>query len=298
MFMLSIKSNVTVGLAQMAPYIGRVNDNLAKHMEYIAESHRAGVDLLLFPELSLTGYNLQDLVYEVSLKTALDGDVFKTLFDASRQYDMDLQVGFVDTDSRARSFIGTAYISGGKVLHVHHKVYLCTYTLFDEGRYFAPGDSIRAFDTRFGRAGMLICEDFWHASPPYVLWLDRADLLLMQSASPGRGIGTEDRLDSAGWVRHVNQSYGSLFTNYVIHCNRVGFEDGINFWGGSTIVNPEGDIIAEGPQHEEALIIQTIDMNQLRRTRSRLPLLRDERVGLTSSELLRIVDNNATLANA
>src|SRR5260370_37756815 len=101
---------------------------------------------------------------------------------------MDLMVGFVDTDQRARYFIAAAYLSGGEVLHVHHKVYLPTYTMFDEGRYFAWGDSVRAFDTRFGRVGMLILEDFLHASPPYLLRLERADLLVVHSASPWPGI--------------------------------------------------------------------------------------------------------------
>ncbi len=281
--------NVTVGLAQIQPKIGDVCANLKKHLEQIAAAKAHGVDLLLFPELSLTGYNLQDLVYEVASQPTADDPAFRDLLQASADYQMDLMVGFVDTDNRARYFIAAAYLSGGQVLHVHHKVYLPTYTMFDEGRYFAWGDSVQAFDTRFGRVGMLICEDFWHASPPYLLWLDRADLLLFHSASPGRGLDASDRLSSARWVQLVNQAYGSLFTNYIIHCNRVGFEDGLNFWGGSTIVDPDGEFCITGPMHEEALLIQTIDLNQLRRTRARLPLLRDERTGLLSRELQRII---------
>ncbi|MEP7285176.1 MAG: nitrilase-related carbon-nitrogen hydrolase [Chloroflexota bacterium] len=286
---MSATTNIKVGLAQMQPKIGDVKANLDTHLEYIVAAKNEGVDLLLFPELSLTGYNVQDLVYEIAMQPTEDNPIFQPLLQASADYNMDIMVGFVDTDNRARYFIGAAYLSGGKVLHVHHKVYLCTYTMFDEGRYFALGDSVRAFDTRFGRLGMLICEDFWHASPPYLLWLDRADLLLFHSASPGRGIDASDRLSSAHWVQLVNQAYGSMFTNYVIHCNRVGFEDGLNFWGGSTIIDPDGDIIAEGPMHEEALIIQNIDLNQLRRTRTRLPLLRDERPSLIAGELARIM---------
>ncbi len=166
--------NVTVGLAQIQPKIGDVCANLKKHLEQIAAAKAHGVDLLLFPELSLTGYNLQDLVYEVASQPTADDPAFRDLLQASADYQMDLMVGFVDTDNRARYFIAAAYLSGGQVLHVHHKVYLPTYTMFDEGRYFAWGDSVQAFDTRFGRVGMLICEDFWHASPPYLLWLDRA----------------------------------------------------------------------------------------------------------------------------
>ncbi len=281
--------NVTVGLAQMSPKIGDVACNLDTHLEYIRQAKQAGVDLLLFPELSLTGYNLEDLVYEVAIPAHSDNPTLQALLSASATNQMDLMVGFVDIDARSRYYIAAAYISDGKILHVHHKVYLPTYTMFDEGRYFAWGDSVKAFDTRFGRLGMLICEDFWHASPPYLLWLDRADLLLFHSASPGRGLDSSDRLSSARWVQLVNQAYGSLFTNFIIHCNRVGFEDGLNFWGGSTIVDPDGEVMIGGPMHEEALIVQGIDVNHLRRARSRLPLLRDERTGLLASELQRIL---------
>ncbi|PJF30832.1 MAG: hypothetical protein CUN51_06505 [Candidatus Thermofonsia Clade 1 bacterium] len=284
--------HLTVGLAQIYPKIGDVAANLQKHLEQIAAAKAHGAQLLLFPELSLTGYNLQDLVYEVAMQPTADNPIFRQLLEASGDYDMDLMVGFVDTDRRARYFIGAAYLSGGKVVHVHHKVYLPTYTMFDEGRYFAWGDSVRAFDTRFGRFGMLICEDFWHASPPYLLWIDRADVFLFHSASPGRGLDASDRLGSARWVQLVNQAYGSLFTSYVLHCNRVGYEDGLNFWGGSTIIDPDGEIACAAPMHEPALCIHTIDLNQIRRTRTRLPLLRDERTALTARELARILNES------
>jgi len=176
-------------------------------------------------------------------------------------------------------------------LHVHHKVYLPTYGLFDEGRFFAWGDSIRAFDTRFGRVGLLICEDFWHASPPYLLWLDGADILLLTSASPGRGLTDQSKLESARWVEHINRAYASLFTNFVAHSNRVGFEDGLLFWGGATIFDPDGQLIAQGPYFEEALTLAEIDLNQLHRTRSRLPLLRDERTALVQREMNRMTAN-------
>ncbi|HRE47851.1 MAG TPA: nitrilase-related carbon-nitrogen hydrolase [Aggregatilineales bacterium] len=281
--------NITVGLAQIAPKIGDVAHNLNVHLEYMEAAKAHGVDLLLFPELSLTGYNLQDLVYEVALTPTAENPTFRRLLDASAKMNMDIMVGFVDMDVRSRYFIAAAYLSGGKVVHVHHKVYLPTYTMFDEGRYFAWGDTVRAFDTRFGRLGMLICEDFWHASPPYLLWLDRADVLLFHSASPGRGLSMADRLSSARWVKLVNMAYGSLFTDYIFHCNRVGYEDGLNFWGGSTVIDPDGEVILEAPLHEPALLIQTVDLNELRRVRTRLPLLRDERTGLLMGELNRIL---------
>lgn len=280
---------LTLGLAQTNPRLGSVQANLHHHLELIEQAAGQGVDLLLFPELSLTGYNLQDLVYEVAARPEASDPVFGPLLAASQEQRIDLTVGFVEEDHRHRFFISQAYLSGGAVTHVHRKVYLPTYGMFDEGRYFAWGDGVQAFDTRFGRVGMLICEDFWHASPPYLLWLDGADVLLLHSASPGRGLDQGESLSSTRWVERINQAYASLFTSYVVHVNRTGFEDGLNFWGGSSVADPNGEFVLNGPYFEDALLVHELDLNQLHRTRSRLPLLRDERTGLLSRELGRIL---------
>jgi predicted amidohydrolase len=280
---------LTLALAQINTRLGNVEANLEKHLALAQEARASGADLLVFPELSLTGYVLQDLATTVALSPSAHDPIFRRLLEASQ--DLDLVVGFVDEDSRHRFFISSAYLAMGEVVHVHHKVYLPTYGLFDEGRFFALGDRVRAFDTRFGRLGMLICEDFWHASPPYLLWLDGADLLLFASASPGRGLRDEPQLESARWVEHINRAYASLFTCFVAHANRVGYEDGLNFWGGSTVFDPNGELIANGPYHQEALTLAEVDLNQLHRTRARLPLLRDERTALVMREMQRILSD-------
>src|SRR5690554_4918695 len=194
--------NLKVGLAQINPRLGDVEANLKIHLETIEEAADQGVELLVFPELSLTGYRLRDLAFEVALQPSYKDQTFARLLDASR--DMDIVVGFVETDRRQKYYISAAYLSRGELLHVHRKVYLPTYGMFDEGRYLAWGDAVRAFDTRFGRMGILICEDFWHVSPPYLLWLDGADILLLTSSSPGRGVATEQKIGSARWVEHIN----------------------------------------------------------------------------------------------
>ena len=277
---------LNLALVQMNTVLGDPQANLEAHMQWIEKAKAQGAELVVFPELSLTGYVLQDLVPTVAMRPTDDDPTFRTLLAASR--DVDLVVGFVHGDIRNRFYNATAYLSGGRVLHVHHKVYLPTYGLFDEGRFFAPGQRVRAFETRFGRAGLLICEDFWHASPPYLLWMDGADLFLFVSASPGRGLTAAPQLETARWVEHINQAYASLFTAFVANTNRVGFEDGLNFWGGAMAYDPEGHELARGPYHEEALIVATLDLNQLHRTRARLPLLRDERPALMLSELQRL----------
>ncbi len=278
---------INIGLAQIYPKLGDVEHNLGVHLDKIRQARAEGVDLLVFPELSLTGYQVQDLVPEVALRADGDDPVFAELLNASG--DIDIVVGFVHEDKRNRFYIANAYLSGGELVHLHHKLYLPTYAMFDESRYFAQGNSARAFDTRFGRAGMLICEDFWHVSPPYLLWLDGADIMILNSASPSRGLNESDRLMGTRWVEHVNQAYGGMFTAYILHCNRVGYEDGKNFWGGSSVVDPDGEFMTRGLYFDEALITQEIDLNQLHRTRARLPLLRDERPGLVRRELGRIL---------
>jgi predicted amidohydrolase len=283
---------LTLGMAQINTVLGKPEANLEKHLEIAHQAAASGVDLLIFPELSLTGYVLQDLTPAVAHRPLPDDPLFRPLLEASQK--MDLLVGFVEEDTRNRFFIAAAYLSGGEVRHVHRKVYLPTYGLFDEGRFFAWGDAIQAFETRFGRAGVLICEDFWHASPPYLLWLDGADLFLFTSASPGRGLNKAPILESARWVEHINRAYASLFTAFVAHTNRVGYEDGLNFWGGSTVFDPNGDLIVQAPYFEEGLTLAELDLNQLHRTRARLPLLRDERTALVQRELNRILTSRTS----
>jgi predicted amidohydrolase len=279
--------SLSVGLAQIYPKLGDVRANCELHLQFVERAAAQGLDLLVFPELSLTGYTLQDLVREVAMRPTAEHPAFAAMLEASRR--LDLVVGFAEIDERSRFFTSAAYLSQGRLVHLHRKVYLPTYALFDEGRYFDLGESVRAFDTRFGRFGILICEDFWHASPPYLSWLDGADMLILTSASPGRGLGYEGKLSSSRFVETVNQAYAALFGTYVIHVNRCGFEDGLNFWGGSTVFSPEGDLIAQAPYFEESLLVTQIDLSQIRRTRTRLPLLRDERPEITQRELQRIL---------
>lgn len=282
-------TGLRVALAQIETRLGDVPANLERHLEWVEKARREGAELLLFPELSLTGYVLQDLSVPVALRPDEDEPVFRALRRASRE--IDLVAGFVERDARQRVFIAAAYLSRGEIVHVHRKVYLPTYGLFDEGRFFAWGDDVRAFDTRFGRFGILICEDFWHVSPPYLLWLDGAEVMLLISASPGRGISEGEKLESAHWVERINQAYASLFTTFVVHTNRTGFEDGLAFWGGATAFDPRGNLLARGPYHEEALTVVDLDLAELRRTRARLPLLRDERTAMVERHLARILSH-------
>lgn len=275
-----------VGLAQVRPRLGDLDANFAIHERIITDARDAGADICVFPELALTGYFLRDLVSEVAMRA--DDERMRALSALAGQ--TDLVLSFAEEDERGRFFIAAAYWSGGALVHVHRKVYLPTYGFFDDGRFFGRGDTIRAFDTRFGRLGVLICEDFWHISSPYLLWMDGADLLLFCNNHPGRG--TDSRTGDIASIEYVSalcRSYAGSMTVPIVQCNRVGFEDGINFWGGSFVVDAGGTEIARAPAMEEHLLIAEIDRSETRRRRISFPALRDERPDVVHRELSRIL---------
>jgi predicted amidohydrolase len=176
----------TAVLSQIKPKLGCVAENLALIEEQISLATSAKTDLIVFPELALTGYFLKDLVPEVALR--LDSPEIQKLVQLSRN--ISIAVGFVEVTVDYRFFNTALYLEDGHIRHRHRKVYLPTYGLFDEQRYLAHGERFRAFDTRLGRMGLLICEDMWHMSSSYILAMDGATTLICLSSSPGRGMRT------------------------------------------------------------------------------------------------------------
>jgi len=275
---------LSVALAQIDPALGDRGRNLERHREWVKRAAGAGARLLVFPELSLTGYFLKDLVPESAIQ--LDSKEMRDL--AALSTELDVVLGTVIESPDHRYFNASLYFSQGELVHVHRKVYLPTYGMFDEQRYFAPGDRFRSFATPFGRAGILVCEDIWHLPSAYILSLQGVDMIICPSSSPGRGITTDERLGTAESYRLVCRTYAQFLTTFFLYCNRVGFEDGANFWGGSMVIGPNGDIIAQHEDAEEALVLATIDLADVRRERLANPLLRDERIELTINELRRV----------
>jgi predicted amidohydrolase len=275
-----------IALAQFAPRLGDVDDNLKRTLELVGQAQDQQADLVVFPELALTGYYLKDLVTTVAARPSPEDPYLGPLFEASRR--LDVVIGFVEEGPRQQYYIAAAYLSDGRVVHLHRKVYLPTYRLFDDARFFTAGDSIRAFDTRLGRMGLMICEDAWHLSTAYVLWMDGADFLIDIAASPGYGILGEGALMSAATASAFLHTYAELTTDFVFYCNRVGVEDGVSFWGGSCVLAPGGQMIAAAPQFDEALTVTEVDIDALRRARLKLPTLRDEQRELVRHELGRV----------
>jgi predicted amidohydrolase len=296
-------SRVPVAIAQTNPLLGDLAKNLA-HCASLAERAAAGgARLLLFPELAATGYFLKDIVPDVALRP--DDPRLKDLLDLSKR--IAIVIGLVEGSPDFVYYNSALYLDGGSVLAAHRKVYLPTYGVFDEARYLAAGGAFRAFDAGLGRVAMLVCEDAWHLSAPYIVVQDGAQVLLVLSVSPVRGLvaevgpgaapaaaarapaSSEARPASAEAWEAMNRTYARLLGVYVLYANRVGFEDGVSFWGGSEIVAPDGSTVAKAPYFEEALVFGEVDLRAVRRARLATPLFRDERLGLTVRELGRIL---------
>lgn len=281
-----MSASVKIALAQSKPALGNVAANLAAHLAWVAEARQAGAQVIVFPELSLTGYYLQDLVHDVAMPATPEAPALAALLAASAE--IDIVCGFVERDARERLFIASAWLSAGRIVHVHRKVYPVTYGMFDDARFVGAGQQVRAFDTRLGRVGLFVCEDGWHLPVPYLLWQDGADLLFWVNASPGRGLDEPGRLGSQHWAETLVGAYAGLLTTPLVFVNRVGYEDGASFWGGSMLADANGAIVARAPTFDEALTFVQLDSAETRRARARLPLLRDERADLTLRELTRI----------
>jgi predicted amidohydrolase len=284
-----------IALAQLAPRLGALEENLDRHAGLIREAAAGGAGLVVFPELGLTGYLLQDLAGEVAMR--LDDPRLAAL--AAEAAGCSAVVSFVEESGDHRLFIAAALLEEGRVRHVHRKVHLPTYGLFDERRFFAPGDAIRAVPSRLGVGiGLAVCEDFWHLGTAQLLALDGAQLLVNVSSSPGRDLATThaEGLGTAASWRSLLRTYAQLTTSVVVFCNRVGVDESISFWGGSEVIGPSGESIARAPLYDEALVYADVTLADVRRERIALPLLRDERPELLVRELERVVAERAGLA--
>jgi predicted amidohydrolase len=286
---------VRIALAQIAPRLGDLQANLERHAEVLAAARSAGAGLVVFPELGLTGYLLQDLAGEVAMQ--LDDPRLGAL--AAETINCSAVVSFVEESGDHRLFIAAALLEDGRIRHVHRKIHLPTYGLFDERRFFAPGDALRAVPSRLGvGVGLAVCEDFWHLGTAHVLALDGAQLLVNVSSSPGRDLAARhaEGLGTAASWRALLRTYAQLTTSVVVFCNRVGVDESITFWGGSEVIGPAGETIVRAPLYDEAVVYADVDLADIRRERIALPLLRDERPELQVRELERIVAERAGLA--
>jgi len=217
-----------ITLVQFAPRLNRSN------LEYICDvitKHIGKSDLIVFPELALNGYLLQDKLYE----DAFELEELKVLEELSK--DIDIVVGGAIKDKKV--FRNTAlYFSAGKLLSKHFKVHLPNYGMFEEARYFEAGDIFESFISKFGKVSMLVCEDLWHKSVHQDLIEENPDIIIALVASPARGF-SDDGLEIEKKWYSIIETVASECKAKVIFVNRVGFEDGLGFWGGSCVLDED-----------------------------------------------------------
>jgi len=275
-----------IGIAQISPHLGNVKRNFELHLDYIEKARKNKVDILIFPELSLTGYNLKDLVEEVAI-IPINDSYFRKFKSLSRN--ISFVLGFVEEKEKGLFYNSAAFFSGGEILHIHRKVFLPTSGMFEEGKFFAQGKNIKTFNTPFSKVGMMICRDFLHYGASYLLFAGGAEIMIVLSAAPGRGVSKNESFETSQMWELMGETISRFSTVFLVYGNRVGFENGAVFSGGSFIYDPWGKLLTKAAYLETDFILQEIDMHEIRKVRKRWPYKRDDKPEIILEALKRIV---------
>lgn len=229
-----------VYLAQIAPSLSR--ENVELHINIIKENGKNN-DVVIFPELSLNGYMMMDAVYE----DAFDISELNVFCDLSKDVDILLGCALKENGSIYNTAI---YFSKGKVLHIHRKNNLPNYGMFEEARYFFSGEEVEKFSTEFGEAIVVVCEDLWSSKVVNKITKQSPDVIYVIASSPTRSFGEDGLLIEDQW-NSLLKSSALLSGAHVVFVNRVGYEDGMGFWGGSKVITPNSIIQEESKLFEE-----------------------------------------------
>lgn len=258
-----------VALAQMNCRLGELAANVGRAAELRVEAQAAGADLVVFPELTVTGYCIDRRVADLAM--APDDERL-----AQVTGEMSAVVGFVERPS----YNAAAWWEGGRLRHVHRKLYLPSYGPWQEGRYFTPGDELRVVDG----VAILICNDAWHPAVVELAVRQGAEVLVVPANSARSAL-----VDNPSSWRDITRSYARLLQVFVVFVNRVGMEGGFSFWGGSHVVDFDGRLVAAAPEEVEAVAVADLDLEALRHRRRELPLLDDPRLDLLVDGFRRLV---------
>ncbi|MCP2518932.1 nitrilase [Candidatus Aminicenantes bacterium AC-708-M15] len=276
-----------VTVAQIAPRLGDIEKNFQTHLDILENAKKQKSDLVIFPELSLTGYSLQDLVSEVALQ--VDSNHYFSEFKKISR-DISFIIGFVEEKERGIFYNSSAFFNKGEIIHIHRKIFLPNYGIFEEARFFAKGNKFSVISSELGKIGILICRDFLHFPTSYILFVQGVEIIVVVSNSPVRGVSDKEYFESARlWECH-GENVARLLTSFVIYCNRVGFEEGLCFGGGSFIFNPFGKIIKKADYIEEEIFSQEIDLQELKHARCMATYKRDDNPELILRELKKALN--------
>jgi predicted amidohydrolase len=274
---------VRVALAQLDCTLGDVAENTRRVREALARATAESADLVVFPELALSGYSLGHVAEDVS-RAVEDEEIAGLVAEAGPAF----VLGFAEA-GRLHTYNSALYAEGGRVHHVHRKLYLPTYDIWEERKHFTPGATMRAFDTRFGRMAILLCADAWQPALAVLAVQDGARVLIVPANSTVR------RADIVEQWHDITRFYARTLQCYVVFVNRVGVEPELRFWGGSHVYGPEGDLVVDAPRDTPALVSAELDLAAVRRARRAMPLVKEARLGLLSREIDRLAAEGGDL---
>jgi len=276
-----------IGIGQISCVRADVNENLARITDCAKRAAEQGIVHLVFPELALTGY-LVDKRYSEAARR-LDSAEMDELRKLSK--DIDLTVGFIEETPKALFYNSAVHLSGGRIVSLHRKIYLPTYGVFDERRYFGAGWDVSAFETRHARSAMLICGDAWHLPLAYMAAHDGADVLLIMAASARQGLSETTPCEDA-W-QWMCRSYALTLSCFVVFANIADEDEKYDFWGGSFIVGPDGNFLAQSQTDRPDIVSVDLNLKDLRRQRIQLPFRRDDSLAHTIQLGRRVLNAKA-----
>ncbi|MDQ3166092.1 MAG: amidohydrolase [Actinomycetota bacterium] len=280
-----------ITLAQADSRLGDIEVNLERAHQAVATAAEESSDLVVFPELYLSGYSIGEVDADLSMRP--DDPRIEKL--ARHAGSAGLLVGFVDSGPDGpHTYNSMAVYQDGRLVHVHRKLYLPAYAPFEERNHFTPGPTMRAFPVDPNtRMAVLLCNDAWQPQLAFLATQDGARVLLVPAASAQSHF--PEHYDSHEYWHDITHFYGRMFQVYVVFVNRVGVEGALRFWGGSHVIDPWGKVVAEARQDEEQLLTVDIDLAEVRRRRRQVPLVKEARLGLLQREIGRLVEEGGDL---
>jgi N-carbamoylputrescine amidase len=273
-----------VGAAQFASEIGDVDTNIDQHRDWISRGRAAGLDLLVMPELSLTGHYGPEKLLTAAMKRTDP----RLMHLAEAAGDMAVTVGFIEEGAAAQFYNTAAILQDGRVVHMHRKVNLPNYGKLEEGKYYATGRFVETHNLdEDWCAGLLICADVWNPALTHLAFLHGATIMICPVSSGIEAVGID--FDNPGGWALTMRFYSMMYAAPSIMVNRTGVERDLTFWGGSRILDPFGRELAVAGTGAE-LITATLDFDEVRRARHMLPTVRDSNMALVLRETTRLIE--------
>lgn len=278
--------HLRVAVAQIDSVLGDLRGNTNKHLDFIRRAADSGVEVLLFPELSLTGYGLGERVPEVALPR--EHEIIKLISQAAPN--MTVLVGFVEEGPAAQFFNSMAALRDGRLVFIHRKLNIPTYGRLEEGKLFASGSYVETFPVHGRwRGGIMICADLWNPALVHLAMVHGTTLLFAPLNSAEHAVSDEFS-NPKSWDT-VLRFYAIMYAMPIMVANRVGDEQGARFWGQSRIIGPRGEMLAQADEASECLIHASIDYEAVRQSRFQLPTVRDSNLDLVHREIARLACN-------